>query len=63
MPPSSEECRGCTEREGIIVSRADLVDLVLELVVAVGRVLVMAVQARDLVHVRTAAEYIRALVT
>ena len=26
MPPSSEECRGCTGWEGIIVSRADLAD-------------------------------------
>ena len=63
LPPSSKECRGCTEREGIIVSRADLADLVLEPVVAVGRVLVMAVQARDLVRVRIVAEYMRAFVT
>ena len=64
LPPSSEECRGCTGREGIIVSRADLADLVLEpVVVAVGRVLVMAVQARDPVRVRIMVEYIRALVT
>ena len=26
LPPSSEECRGCTGWEGIIVSRADLAD-------------------------------------
>ena len=26
LPPSSEECRGCTRWEGIIVSRADLAD-------------------------------------
>ena len=63
LPPSNKECRGCTGRESIIVSRADLADLVLEPVVAVGRVLVMAVQARDPVHVKIVVEYIRALVT
>ena len=26
LPPSSEECRGCTGREGVIVSRANLAD-------------------------------------
>ena len=41
----------------------EVLNLARGLVVAVGRVLVMAVQAQDPVHVRIAAEYIRALVT
>ena len=62
-PECSLDTTGCTGREGIIVSRVDLANLVLEPVVAVSRVLVMAVQARDPMRVRIMVEYIRALIT
>ena len=47
----------------IVDGVADLLDLGLEPVVVVVRVLGMAVQDQDPVHVLTVAEYIKALVT
>lgn len=65
VPPSSIEVRGDTYQGDIITGMVDLLDLGLELVVAVvvARVLGMEVQAQGPVHALTMVEYIKALVT
>ena len=63
VPLSSREVRGCTDLGEITASRVDLLDMGHELATVVDKVLDMAVQVQDPVHVLFVARYIRALVT
>ena len=63
VPPSSREVRGYTDLRDITAGRVNLLDIGQEPATVVDRVLDMAVQVQDLVHILFMAEYIKALVT